>query len=160
MDYKVGIGYDIHKFHLKRKLILGGVEIPFSKGLLGHSDADVVIHAVCDALLGAMAAGDIGELFPDTGARYKDISSLKLLQKVGALLQKKFFIVGNIDIMLLCQAPKIAVYKDKMKEEMAVALRTDKARLSIKATTQEGVGPIGEGKAAAAYAVALIKKVK
>lgn len=159
-DIKVGIGYDIHKFAVKRKLVLGGVQIPFSKGLLGHSDADVILHAVCDALLGALGQGDIGQLFPDTNNKYKDISSLILLKNVGGLLKKMAFRVGNIDVMLLLESPKIARYKKKMKARIAQTLDIQVSRVSIKATTHEGVGDIGRGKAAAAYAVVLIKKME
>lgn len=154
---KIGIGYDIHRFAPQGKLVLGGVNIPHGKGLLGHSDADVVIHAVCDALLGALGQGDIGEIFPNTDKKYKNISSLVLLKSVGGLLKKKAFSVGNIDVMLLLESPKIVRYKEKMKACIAKTLDIHIFQVSIKATTNEGVGDIGRGKACAAYAVALIK---
>lgn len=155
--FKVGIGYDIHRFALKRKLVLGGVEIPSKQGLLGHSDADVVVHAVCDALLGAMGEGDIGQHFPDKDLKYKNISSLKLLKTVASLLKKKSLYVGNIDVMVLLEAPSISPFKESMKKKIASVLAVSKHQISIKATTNEGLGEIGKKKAAAAYAVVLIK---
>lgn len=156
--FKIGIGYDVHRFAPQRKLVLGGVNIPHSKGLLGYSDADVIIHAVCDAILGALGEGDIGCHFPDTDPKYKDISSLKLLKKAHDILEKQHFKVGNIDVMLLLQAPKIASLKDRMRLNISKILKIAAAQISIKATTHEGVGEIGRGKAAAAYAVVLIQK--
>lgn len=158
--YKVGIGYDIHKFSSGRKLFLGGIQVPYKKGLSGHSDADVIIHAVSDALLGAMGEPDIGSYFPNTDAKYKDISSLRLLYVIKDILKKKSFSVVNIDVMLVLEAPKIAHLRDKMSSAIAVALGIKRTSVSIKATTNEGVGDIGKNKAAAAYAVALIRKTK
>lgn len=157
MMLKVGIGYDIHRLAPRRRLFIGGVRIPSPRGLLGHSDADVVIHAICDALLGAMGAGDIGHHFPDTDRAYKNASSLELLKKVGRLLEKNSYVVGNIDVMLLLESPKISRYRNKMKTRMAKVLKIDRDQISIKATTHEGVGAIGRGEAAAAYAVVLIQ---
>ncbi len=155
--YKVGIGYDIHRFVPKRKLFLGGVNVPNPSGLLGYSDGDVVMHAVCDALLGAMGEDDIGRHFPVSDPAYKNIRSIKLLEKVRGLLEKKFFLVGNVDVMVIMESPKIADFKVKMRKNIAKALKIDVAQVSIKATTNEGVGGIGRGEAAAAYAVAMIQ---
>ncbi len=157
-DFKIGIGYDIHRFSEKRKLVLGGVRIGSPIGLLGHSDADVVVHAICDALLGAMGEGDLGRNFPDTEKKFKGISSLKLLKRVADLLKKNSFAVGNIDCMLLLESPKIAPYRERMKAKIAKTLRVDAKTISIKATTNEGVGALGRCEAAAAYAVALIER--
>lgn len=155
---RVGFGYDVHRFAPKRKLVLGGVEIPFKRGLLGHSDADVIVHAVADALLGALGLCDIGMLFPDTDRRYKDISSLKLLKEVSGLIKKKGFGVVNVDIMLILEAPKIGAYREKMRSNIAKVLGVRLERVSVKATTNEGVGLVGREAAAAAYAVVLIEK--
>jgi 2-C-methyl-D-erythritol 2,4-cyclodiphosphate synthase len=158
--FRIGIGYDIHRFAPRRKLFIGGVEIPYKKGLLGHSDADILLHALCDALLGASAEGDIGQLFPDNDPKYKDISSLELLKKVQQLLAKRSLEVGNIDVMLLLEAPKIAAFKEKMKRKIARILRIDTSQVSIKATTNEGAGEIGRGQAAAAHVVVLLRKMR
>lgn len=155
---RVGFGYDIHRMVARRPLVLGGVKIPSAKGLSGHSDADVVLHAISDALLGAACLGDIGEHFPDTQKKYKGISSLRLLERVAALLKKKKYSVCNVDIMLLLEAPKIAPYKTKMRRLIAGALGINSESVSIKATTHEGTGEIGRGQAAAAYAVALLDR--
>ncbi len=156
MGYRVGIGYDIHRFAKDRKLFLGGVRIPYKTGLLGHSDADVILHAICDALLGAAALGDIGKIFPNTDRRYKGISSLKLLAAVRELLCKNCFKIVNVDTMAVLEAPKLGAYKDKMRKNISKALKIPIGNISIKATTNEGVGHIGKNEAAAAYAVALI----
>lgn len=156
--FKIGIGYDIHRFARRRKLVLGGVNIPYGKGLRGHTDADVIVHAICDALLGALGQGDIGQQFPNDDPKYKNVSSLGLLKKVYALLKRKSFVVGNIDVMLLLEAPKMTPFKEKMKVNISRVLRIDQQQVLIKATTNEGIGDIGKGKAAAAYAVALIQK--
>jgi len=157
-DARVGIGYDIHRLALRRRLVLGGVTIPHKKGLLGHSDADVVLHAVCDALLGAVGAGDIGQHFPDTDKRYKGISSLTLLRRVAGILKKGGWQVSNVDVMLLLEAPRIGPYRARMRRCVARALGIAAGRVSLKATTQEGVGAIGRNEAAAAYAVAAVTK--
>ena len=150
---KVGIGYDIHRLVEDRKLFLGGVEIPYIKGLLGYSDGDVVMHAIADAMLGALALGDIGQHFPDTDPQYEGISSSELVKKVLILVKEKNFTVNNIDTMILAEEPKICPFRDKMVDAIAGALGIMKNRINIKATTNEGVGSIGKGEAIAAYAV-------
>ena len=157
-NLRVGHGYDVHRLAEGRKLILGGVDIPWEKGLLGHSDADVLVHAVMDALAGAARLGDIGELFPDTDPAYKNISSLKLLGNVGRLLEEKGFAVVNIDAVLLAQAPKVAPYKAQMAENIAAALGIEAERVNVKATTEEGLGFTGDGSGMAAHAVVLVEK--
>ena len=137
---RIGQGYDVHKLVEGRKLILGGVGIPYEKGLLGHSDADVLVHAVMDALLGAAALGDIGQHFPDTDPRYEGISSIELLKKVGELLEEKGYVVENIDATIIAQRPKLLNYRPKMAENIAQALHLDVSRVSVKATTEEGLG--------------------
>ena len=157
-NLRIGHGYDVHRLVPERKLILGGVEIPWDKGLLGHSDADVLVHAVMDALAGAARLGDIGKLFPDTDPAYKGISSLKLLGEVGRLLGEKGFAVVNIDAALLAQAPKVAPYKARMAENIAAALRIESEQVNVKATTEEGLGFTGDGSGMSAHASALIVK--
>ncbi len=154
---RIGFGYDVHKLVEGRRLILGGVEIPNEKGLLGHSDADVVLHALCDALLGAAALGDIGKHFPDTDPQYKDISSLNLLEKTGNLLLQHHFNIVNADVTIVLQQPKIAPYVETMRANIAHVLRIAVNNISIKATTNEGMGFIGTGEGAAAYAIASIQ---
>lgn len=158
MNLRIGHGYDVHRLVPERKLILGGVEIPWERGLLGHSDADVLVHAVMDALTGAARLGDIGKLFPDTDPAYKGISSLKLLGEVGRLLRERGFAVVNIDATLLAQAPKIAPYKAQMAENIAAALGLEADRVNVKATTEEGLGFTGDGSGMAAHAAALVEK--
>ncbi|MCK5581636.1 MAG: 2-C-methyl-D-erythritol 2,4-cyclodiphosphate synthase [Candidatus Omnitrophica bacterium] len=155
---KVGIGYDVHAFAEDRKLFLGGVEIPHTKGLSGHSDADVLLHAVCDAMLGALGKGDIGELFPDTDARYKDISSVKLLQQVYALVEQEGFCIGNVDTVVIAQEPKLKDFKEKIRASIAEALGVSASLINIKATTTEGLGFTGRSEGIAAQAVVLIEK--
>ncbi len=155
-DFRIGYGYDAHRLVPDRKLVLGGVEIPYEKGLLGHSDADVLVHAVCDALLGAAALGDIGRHFPDNETVYKDIDSLILLKRVGKLLEEKSYRIGNIDCCLRLQKPKIATYIPQMQQCMADALGLTPDRVSVKATTTEKMGFEGEEAGASASAVALI----
>ena len=157
MNLRIGHGYDVHRLVEGRALILGGVEIPWERGLLGHSDADVLVHAVMDALSGAARLGDIGQLFPDTDPAYAGISSLKLLAEVGRLLAEQGYAVVNIDATLLAQAPKIAPYKGQMTENIAKALRIEPERVNVKATTEEGLGFTGDGSGMAAYAVALLE---
>lgn len=157
---RIGQGYDVHRLEEGRKLVLGGVDIPYERGLLGHSDADVLVHAVMDALLGAAALGDIGQHFPDTDPRYKGISSIALLEKVGSLLQERDYMVGNIDATVIAQKPKLAGYRPLMEENIAGALRLEKGRVSVKATTEEGLGFTGSGDGIAAQAVALLEKKK
>ena len=159
-NLRIGHGYDVHRLVEGRKLILGGVDIPWEKGLLGHSDADVLVHAVMDALTGAARLGDIGKLFPDTDPAYAGISSLKLLSEVGRLLGEKGFAVVNIDATLLAQAPKVGPYKQRMAENIAAALGIGPERVNVKATTEEGLGFTGDGSGMAAHAVVLVEKVK
>ena len=154
---RIGQGYDVHRLVEGRDLILGGVKIPYEKGLLGHSDADVLVHAVMDALTGAARLGDIGKLFPDTDPAYAGISSLKLLSEVGRLLGEKGFAVVNIDATLLAQAPKVGPYKQTMAENMAAALGIEPDRINVKATTEEGLGFTGDGSGMAAHAVVLLE---
>lgn len=156
---RVGIGYDVHKLVLKRKLILGGVTIPFEKGLLGHSDADVLIHAICDALLGAAGMGDIGLHFPDTDSKFKDICSVELLIKTYEMLRNKDFIVINIDSTIFAEAPKLTVYKKEMQNNIATAIKIKPEQVNVKATTTEGLGMIGKGDGIGAMCVALISNV-
>ena len=153
---RIGIGYDVHRLADGRKLILGGVEIPFERGLLGHSDADVLLHAICDALLGAAALGDIGKHFPDSDAAFKDISSLLLLEKVSALLKGKGYKIGNIDATIIAEKPKLAPYIPQMCENIAAACEIATERVSVKATTTEGMGFCGMGEGIAAQASCLI----
>ena len=153
---RIGQGYDVHRLTEGRKLILGGVEIPYEKGLLGHSDADVLIHAVMDALLGAAALGDIGQHFPETDPAYKGISSIELLGKVGALLEEKGYVIENIDATIIAQRPKLASYRPQMEENIAEALHLDPFRVSVKATTEEGLGFTGSGEGIASQAITLL----
>ncbi len=153
---RIGYGYDVHRLTEGRKLILGGVEIPFEKGLLGHSDADVLTHAAADALLGAAALGDIGKLFPDTDPRYEGADSLKLLSEVCKLLSEKGYAIGNLDCTLIAQRPKIAPYIEKMRENLARACGVEVDQISVKATTEEGLGFTGAGEGMAASATALL----
>ena len=156
-NLRIGHGYDVHRLVEGRKLILGGVDIPWGKGLLGHSDADVLTHAVMDALTGAARLGDIGKLFPDTDPRYAGISSLKLLAEVGRLLRERGYHVVNIDATLLAQAPKVGPYKQEMAENMARALGIQPDQVNVKATTEEGLGFTGDGSGMAAHAVVLLE---
>ena len=156
-NLRIGHGYDVHRLVEGRKLILGGVDIPWERGLLGHSDADVLTHAVMDALTGAARLGDIGKLFPDTDPAYAGISSLKLLAEVGRLLNKRGYQVVNIDATLLAQAPKVGPYKQEMAENMARALGIQPDPVNVKATTEEGLGFTGDGSGMAAHAVVLLE---
>ena len=153
---QIGIGYDVHRLVKGRPLILGGVVIPFEKGLQGHSDADVLVHAVCDALLGSVGLGDIGQHFPDTDPRYKDISSLKLLAHTGALVRQQGYAVQNIDTIIFAEAPKIGPYRESMQKNLARAVEVVPACINIKATTTEGLGPIGRGEGIGAMSVVLV----
>ncbi|ADQ40628.1 2C-methyl-D-erythritol 2,4-cyclodiphosphate synthase [Caldicellulosiruptor acetigenus I77R1B] len=154
--FKVGIGYDVHRFAEGRKLILGGVEIPFEKGLLGHSDADVLVHAIIDAILGAMGENDIGRLFPDSSPKYKDISSLLLLKEVAKLLEEKNLKIVNIDSTIVSQRPKISPYTNEMKNKIADCLKIESTQVNIKGKTTEGLGFEGREEGISAYAVVLI----
>ncbi|NLM48879.1 MAG: 2-C-methyl-D-erythritol 2,4-cyclodiphosphate synthase [Epulopiscium sp.] len=155
---RVGIGYDVHKLTENRKLILGGIEIPYEKGLMGHSDADVLIHAIMDALLGAAAKGDIGKNFPDNDEKYKDISSMILLKRVKDILNEDGYTVVNIDSTIVAQRPKLASYIDSMRKNIAEVLEIEIEQINIKATTEEGLGFTGEGKGISAYAICMLKK--
>ena len=157
---RVGMGYDVHKLTEGRKLILGGVDIPWEKGLLGHSDADVLIHAVMDALLGAAALGDIGKHFPDTDPAYKGISSVKLLVHVAGLLREHGYEVGNIDATIIAQKPKMAPHIPQMRKNMAEALGITESKINVKATTEEGLGFTGEGLGISASAVCLLSEIQ
>lgn len=155
---RIGMGYDVHRLTENRKLILGGVEIPYEKGLLGHSDADVLLHAIMDALLGAAALGDIGKHFPDSDPAYKGISSILLLEHVGRLLEKEGMEIGNIDATVIAQRPKLAPYIMNMRENIAKALNIDIQQINVKATTEEGLGFTGEGLGIASNAICLVEK--
>ncbi|WP_304509410.1 2-C-methyl-D-erythritol 2,4-cyclodiphosphate synthase [Anaerotignum sp.] len=155
---RIGSGYDVHKLIEERKLILGGVEIPYEKGLLGHSDADVLLHAVMDSLLGAAALGDIGRHFPDSDPAYKDVDSLKLLSKVLYLISQKGYCIINIDATVIAQKPKLAPYISKMCENIARTLEIELDQVNVKATTEEGLGFTGTGEGIAASAVCLISE--
>ena len=159
-NLRIGHGYDVHRLTEGRALILGGVEIPYEKGLLGHSDADVLTHAVMDALLGAAALGDIGKLFPDSDAAYKGISSIELLKRVKERLTEAGFETVNLDATILAQAPKLAPYRDEMRGNIACALGIPVSRVSVKATNEEGLGFTGSGEGIAAHAVALLEQTE
>ncbi|MDD3150120.1 MAG: 2-C-methyl-D-erythritol 2,4-cyclodiphosphate synthase [Candidatus Gastranaerophilales bacterium] len=156
---RIGNGYDIHKLVKDRKLILGGVKIPYELGLLGHSDADVLVHAIMDAMLGALALGDIGKHFPPDDMKYKDIDSLELLKHVNSLIKEKNYSIINIDTIIQAQKPKLLPFIPQMQEKISQILDIKDEQISIKATTMEGLGAIGEGKGIAAYAVVLFQKV-
>ena len=153
---RIGMGYDVHKLVEGRDLIMGGVTIPYEKGLLGHSDADVVVHAIMDALLGAAALGDIGKHFPDTDPAYKGISSIKLLEHVGSLLEENCFFIENIDATIIAQAPKMRPHIDQMRENIATALGIDVRQVNVKATTEEGLGFTGSGEGISSQAICLL----
>lgn len=157
MSFRIGHGHDVHRLVPGRELWLGGIQVPFDKGLDGHSDADVLIHAICDALLGAMAEGDIGKHFPDTDNTFKDADSKFILKEVNNLLKKNGYAIANIDSTLVIQKPKIAPYIDDMRKTLANVLDIDTDRISVKATTSEGLGPEGRGECISAYAVVLIE---
>lgn len=153
---RIGMGYDVHRLAEGRDCIIGGVKIPYEKGLLGHSDADVLLHAIMDALLGAAALGDIGKHFPDTDERYRGISSLLLLKQVGELLAENFFLIENIDATIIAQAPKMRPHIDAMRQNIADALRIDITQVNVKATTEEGLGFTGAGEGISAQAVCML----
>ena len=157
---RIGQGYDVHRLVEGRDLILGGVTIPYEKGLLGHSDADVLVHAVMDALLGAAALGDIGQHFPDTDPKYRGISSIALLKAVGALLEEQGYVIENIDATIIAQRPKLAPYRPQMTVNIAEALHLDVNQVSVKATTEEGLGFTGTGEGISAQAIALLANVR
>lgn len=155
---RVGMGYDVHRLTAGRKLIMGGVEIPYEKGLLGHSDADVLLHAIMDALLGAAALGDIGKHFPDTDPAYKGISSIRLLEHVGKLLDENGYVIENIDATIIAQKPKMRPYIDQMRENIAKALQIDTYQVNVKATTEEGLGFTGTGEGISSQAICAVEK--
>lgn len=157
---RIGIGYDVHRLVSGRPLILGGVSVPYQRGLLGHSDADVLVHAVMDAMLGALALGDLGKHFPDTEAAYKDISSLKLLERVKTLCLGKGYNIANIDAVIIAECPKLAPYIQAMREKIADVLAVSTNLVSVKATTTEGLGFCGSGEGVAAQAVILLTQLK
>ena len=156
---RIGMGYDVHKLVENRDLILGGVKIPYEKGLLGHSDADVLLHAIMDALLGAAALGDIGKHFPDTDPAYKGASSMELLKQVGALIEQKLYVIGNIDATIIAQRPNMAPHIEKMRENVAEALGIEKDQINIKATTEEGLGFTGSGEGISSQAIAALDTI-
>lgn len=156
---RVGMGYDVHRLVTGRKLILGGVEVPYEKGLMGHSDADVLVHAIMDALLGAAALGDIGKHFPDTDPQYQGISSIRLLERVAALLEEQEFIVENIDATIVAQQPKMRPFIDDMIKNVADALGIMPDQVNIKATTEEGLGFTGNGEGISSQAVCALEKI-
>lgn len=158
MQYKVGIGYDIHRLVEARPLFLGGVEIPYIKGLLGHSDGDALIHAICDALLGALALGDIGEHFCDTDPKYQGISSSRLLKAVKDLVDKSDYKINNLDVIIIAQEPNLSSFKKQIKEKICSLLELAEDALNIKAKTNEGLGAIGNKEAIACYAIASLVK--
>lgn len=157
---RIGHGYDVHRLVENRKLILGGVEIPYEKGLLGHSDADVLVHAVMDSILGALAMGDIGKHFPDNDERYNGADSIELLKKVYGIMSEKGYKLGNIDSTIICQEPKLAPFIEAMRENIAKALNCDVDCVSVKATTEEKLGFTGNKEGISAHAVCLLEKIK
>jgi 2-C-methyl-D-erythritol 2,4-cyclodiphosphate synthase len=155
---KVGFGYDVHKLVKGRKLILGGVLIPHLKGLLGHSDADALLHSICDAILGALAEGDIGKHFPDRDKKYRGISSLKLLSEVGKILKQKKAKIVNVDTSIVAEKPKLASYTERMRKNISKTLQIGSDQVSVKATSQNGLGFIGKGEGIASFAIVLLEK--
>ena len=158
MNMRIGHGYDVHRLCEDRKLIIGGVEIPFEKGLLGHSDADVLVHALMDAMLGALALGDIGKLFPDTDAAYSGADSIELLKKVALRIAAQGYVLSNADCTIIAQRPKMAPHIENMRSNIASAIGADVSQISVKATTEEHLGFTGEGLGIAAHAVVLLEK--
>jgi len=154
---RIGMGYDMHRLVSGRRLILGGVKIPYEKGLLGHSDADVLTHAVCDALLGAAGLGDIGQHFPDTDSTWAGIESLKMLDRVREMLADNW-VIANLDATVMAQAPKIGPYRETMRSRLAAVLRMDSTQINIKATTTEGLGTVGRGEGIAAQCIVLLRR--
>ena len=157
---RIGMGYDVHRLGEGRKLIIGGVDIPYELGLVGHSDADVLLHAVMDALLGAASLGDIGKHFPDTDEKYRGISSLKLLAEVGELLAKERYIIENIDATIIAQNPKMRPYIDEMNRNIAKTLGIEVSQVNVKATTEEGLGFTGSGEGISSQAICLLSSVE
>lgn len=157
---RVGMGYDVHKLVEGRELIIGGVNIPYEKGLLGHSDADVLLHAIMDAILGAAGLGDIGTHFPDNDPKYKGADSIKLMEEVAAYIEEKGFYVGNVDATIIAQRPKMLPYRQQMVENIANALKVDVSRINVKATTEEGLGFTGEGLGISSQAIACLYEIE
>lgn len=157
---RIGMGYDVHRLVENRKLIIGGVEIPYEKGLLGHSDADVLLHAIIDALLGAAALGDIGKHFPDTDSKYEGASSIELLKHVGTMLEEKLYVIGNIDATIIAQMPKMRPHIDKMRDNIANALGIEVDQVNVKATTEEGMGFTGTGEGISAQAICVLEEMR
>lgn len=157
--YRIGHGYDVHRLSENRKLIIGGVDIPYEKGLLGHSDADVLVHAVMDSILGALALGDIGHLFPDNDDSYKNADSIKLLEKVCQVMENEGYKIGNIDATIIAQKPKLAPYITEMRENIARTCKCDISQISVKATTEEKLGFTGELLGISAHSVSLLEKI-
>lgn len=157
---RIGMGYDVHRLVENRKLIIGGVEIPYEKGLLGHSDADVLLHAIMDALLGAAALGDIGKHFPDTDSKYEGASSIELLKHVGDMLEEKIYSIGNIDATIIAQRPKMRQHIDKMRDNIANALGIEVDQVNVKATTEEGMGFTGTGEGISAQAICVLEEMR
>ena len=158
METRIGLGYDLHRLVEERKLFIGGVEIPYIKGLQGHSDADCLIHALCDALLGAISEKDIGELFPDTDPKYQGISSPELLKTVMGLVHKKGYKISNVDTIIIAEEPKMSPFKNQIQESLSKIMGIDKDRVSVKAKTNEGLGELGRKEAIASFATVLIQK--
>ncbi|MDD5196241.1 MAG: 2-C-methyl-D-erythritol 2,4-cyclodiphosphate synthase [Candidatus Omnitrophota bacterium] len=158
MENRIGIGYDIHRLVDGRELFIGGIEIPYIKGLLGHSDADVLIHAICDALLGAIAGGDIGKLFPDTNPEYRGIRSRELLKIVLELVRKKGYKITNVDTVIIAEEPNLSAFKNRIQENLSKIMKIDKNCVGIKAKTNEGLGALGSKEGIACYAVVLVRK--
>ncbi len=158
MEERIGIGYDIHRLVEGRKLFIGGEEIPYHKGLLGHSDADVLLHAICDALLGACGQGDIGEHFPDTDPKYRNIASTKLLEDTCEIIKSKGFVIVNIDSVIIAEEPKLLPFRNKIIKKISQILKINEEKISLKAKTNEGLDATGQGQAIACYAVVLIEK--
>ena len=158
METRIGVGYDIHRLVSGRELFIGGIEIPYIKGLQGHSDADVLIHAICDALLGAIAGGDIGKLFPDTDPAYRGIRSRELLKNVLELVRKKGYKITNVDTVVIAEEPNLSAFKNRIQENLSKIMKIDKNCVGIKAKTNEGLGALGSKEGIACYAVVLIRK--
>ncbi len=155
---RIGIGYDVHRLEKGRKMILGGVEIPYEKGLLGHSDADVLVHAVMDAILGAIGLGDVGDFFPSSDDQWKDADSIEMLRKVAFRMQQDSYMLGNLDVVVVAEEPKMSPYREQMRENIARALFSQINQVSVKFTTTEGFGAEGKGEAISAKAVALVER--